>query len=142
MVKSASCSSSDHLLRTQPGSDFDHLKFILTVARKNGWDLAGLNLVPKDLPSDGPVMLTKKQLNEHNRLLKKVLQRFSEVITPPAPLDLERAILSKDKSKWLPWEREVVEKVGDWRLEMARARPEILRELGAAVQAASRLAGE
>jgi len=142
MVKSASCSGSDHVLRTQNDSNFDYLKFVLTVARKNGWDLAGLGLVPKDLPTDGPVALTKKQLNEHNRLVKRVLQRFSEVITPPAPLDLERAILSKDRSGWLPWEREVVEKVGDWRAEMARARPEIVRELGAAVQAASLSAGD
>jgi hypothetical protein len=140
MAKSASCSGSNHVLRKQHDSDFDYLKFVLTVARKNGWDLAELGLVPKDLPTAGPVTLTKKQLNEHNRLVKKALQPFSEVITPPAPLDLERSILNKDKNSWLPWEREVVEKVGDWRAEMTRARPDILRQLGVAVEAATRSA--
>jgi len=142
MVKSATCSGSDHVLSKQHDSGFDYVKIILTLARKNGWDLAGLDLVPKDLPTAGPVTLTKKQLNDHNRLVKKALQRFSKVITPPVPLDLERSILSKDQSSWLPWEREVVEKVGDWRSEIARARPEILRELGAAVQAAYHSADE
>lgn len=117
-------------------SGYDYVKLILTVAKKNGWDLEELDLIPKDIPVGDPVSFTRKEVTEHNRAVKKILQRYSRLLTPPVPLDLERSILSKEQSSWLPWEQDVMEKAGNWRQEMTRAKPEILEELGRAAKMA------
>ncbi|HMK36325.1 MAG TPA: hypothetical protein VK463_14720 [Desulfomonilaceae bacterium] len=108
---------------------YDHVKEIITIATQSGLDLAGLGLVPKDVSTPEQKILTKRQALDRNRLVKSVLRRFTRVLTPPAPLDLERSIRIKDESTWLPWEREVIEKIDQWRSEVTRAKPEIMKEL-------------
>lgn len=133
MVKGSS------LLKEVPASqqgltiDYDDVKAIVKLAKKNGWDLESLDLVTKDLKAPDHLRLTRKQVSERDRLIKSVIQRFSKVLTPPVPLDLERCILKKDKAAWLPWEKEVIEKVSLWRRDVAKARTEIAKELGRAV---------
>ena len=77
--------------------------------------------------------LSRKQVTERNRLVKSIFQRFSSILTPPIPSDLEQLIRSKDAGNWLPWEKEVIEKIGQWRDEIAKIRPEILNELSCAL---------
>lgn len=133
MVKGSSLlkevSASEHGLTI----DYDYAKTIVKLAKKNGWDLESLDLVTKDLKVPEHVRLTRKQVSERDRLIKSVIQRFSKVLTPPVPLDLERCILQKDKAAWLPWEKEVIEKVSLWRRDIAKVRTEIAKELARAV---------
>lgn len=109
--------------------NYDYVKAIVRIAKKNGWELDGLDLIPKDPHPDQEIKLTRKQITERDRLLKNILQRFAKLLTPPVPLDLERSILEKDESGRLPWEKDVIDKAAQWRRDMARIKPEILREL-------------
>jgi hypothetical protein len=113
----------------KPSGGYDYLKELINIARKNGWDLEGLGLVPKDLPLKEELILTKKQATERNRLVKSILQRFAKILTPPAPNELEAHILTKDRADWLPWEKEVMERLEKWRDEINELRPAILNEL-------------
>ena len=90
MAKIAS-NNSKRLSKGRSGrhSNYDILKEIVGIASKNGWDIESLGLVRCDLPQVGTVKLTSKQTQERNRLIRKVLRRYSNVLTPPVPPDLE-----------------------------------------------------
>ncbi len=133
MVKGESAGRCEALSKEFGESNYDYVKTVITIAKKNGWDLESLDLIPKDLPITGEVSLSRKQVTERNRLVKSIFQRFSSILTPPIPPDLEQSIRNKDAGNWLPWEKEVIEKSGQWRDEIAKIRPEILNELRCAL---------
>jgi len=108
---------------------YDDLKAIVTLAKKNGWDLESLGLIPKDLHPAKQTSLTRKQKQERDRLVRSIFKRFSSILIPPVPPDLEKSILHKEKDSWLPWEREVIERITSWRQEMNNVKPQILAEL-------------
>lgn len=62
--------------------------------------------------------LTKKQMKELFRFLRKIEHHYEECCTPPIPEELENSIRLKDQSEWLPWEREAIEKAEAWRAEL------------------------
>jgi hypothetical protein len=133
MVEVASAGSIEARSEELGGANYDYVKTMITMAKKNGWDLESLDLIPKGLPISREVALSRKQLTERNRLVKSIFQRFSDILTPPVPRDLEQSIRSKDAGNWLPWEKEVIDKIGQWRDEIAKIRPEILNELRSAL---------
>ena len=134
MVKGQSTARSGSSEKKTAAAEYDHLKAIITVSRKNGWDLESIGLIRKDLPLSNRVPLTRKQVIEHNRLLTSVLKRFSKILTPPVPLDLESHIKSKDEAALLPWEEEALQKVSRWRSEINRFKPQIIDELRRALE--------
>lgn len=109
--------------------EYDYLKQIVRIARTNGWDIRCLGLVSKDLPANPVEPLSKEEFRERNVLVKKILKRFGTVLTSPVPHDLEASIRKKTTDKWLPWEREAIDKVDAWRMETHRIKPELLTEL-------------
>jgi hypothetical protein len=133
MVKGESAGRCEARSKILGGANYDYLKTVITMAKKNGWDLESLDLIPKDLHIAGEASLSKKQVTERNRLVKSIFQRFSSILTPPIPPDLEQSIRNKDEGNWLPWEKEVIEKIGQWRDEIAKIRPEILKEIRCAL---------
>lgn len=114
-------------------TNYDYAKTVISMARKNGWDIQTLELIPKDLPVIAEASLSKSQVTERNRLIRRIFQRFGSVMTPPIPADLEQLIKSKDQGDWLPWEQEAMEKIGQWRDQIEKIRPEILNELRGAL---------
>lgn len=133
MVKAESLRDEDVSVgKSHSKANYDYLKEIIKIARKNGWDMKSLGLVRKDLPRSSTTPLTKKQFEERNRVVVDVLERFSDSLTPPVPPDLEKSILSRTKESWLPWEAEAIGKVDDWREELKRIKPEVLKELNRA----------
>jgi hypothetical protein len=128
MVKGVSVGRRETRSKELGGLNYDYAKTVITIAKKNGWDIETLDLIPKDLPAEAETNLSKKQATERNRLVKCILQRFSKILTPPIPSDLEQSIKSKDPSNWLPWEKEAIEKISQWRLAINKIRPEILKE--------------
>jgi len=108
---------------------YDYAKAAFQIAKKNGWDLASLDLVPRDFPVAEGSALTRQQVAERNRLVRGILERFGRLLTPPVPPGLERAILDKDQTGWLPWEREVIQKACSWRDDLKQIRHEIIDEL-------------
>lgn len=134
MVKGESVRRSESSSKKSGAGSYDYVKAVITIAKKNGWDLESLGIIARDLPQDKPVSLTKKQVSERNRLVKSILERFSRVLTPPVPADVEVHIRNKDARNLLPWEQEVLAKIDRWRDEVGRAKPEIAEELRRAVQ--------
>lgn len=133
MVKGTPAGRCEARSKELGGANYDYVKTVITIAKKNGWDLESLDLIPKDLPITGELSLSRKQVTERNRLVKSIFQRFSKILTPPIPSDLEQSIRGKDPSNWLPWEKEALEKIGQWRDEIAKIRPEVLKELRCAL---------
>lgn len=117
-------------------AQYDRVKAIITIAKKNGWDIEGLGLVPKDLSAE-PLTLTKKQIQQRNKLVKTILEKFSRALTSPVPPDLEEYIRNKDAESLLPWEKEALDKAAAWREAVAEIRPQILTELRRVLEATS-----
>jgi hypothetical protein len=59
--------------------------------------------------------LTKKQMKQLFRFLRKIEHHYEECCNPPIPEELEKSIRARDSSQWLPWEMEAIEKVDTWR---------------------------
>jgi hypothetical protein len=134
MVKAQSLERSGSSDEKTAAANYDRLKALITIAKKNGWDLESMGLVLKDLPASKTLSLTRKQVMEQNRLLKSILKRFSKILTPPVPLDLESHIKSKDETALLPWEAEALQKVRQWRNEISKVRPQMMEELRRALE--------
>ncbi len=134
MVKGQSLQRGSASDERNAAAKYDRVKALITIAKKNGWDLESMGLVLKDLPASKTLSLTRKQVMEQNRLLKNILKRFSKILTPPVPLDLETHIKSKDETALLPWEAEALQKVSQWRHEISEVKPEIMEELRRALE--------
>lgn len=62
--------------------------------------------------------LTKKDLKDLFKALRKVEHHYEECCNPPIPQALEKSIRNRDSSEWLPWELEAIEKVEIWRSDL------------------------
>lgn len=62
--------------------------------------------------------LTKKQMKQLFRFLRKIEHHYEECCTPPIPDELEKSIRGKESDRWLPWELEAIQKVDAWREEV------------------------
>lgn len=72
--------------------------------------------------------LTKKQMKQLFRFLRKVEKHYEECCEPPIPKELEESIRRRESSEWLPWEMEALEKVEAWREDL-RERKANAREM-------------
>jgi hypothetical protein len=66
--------------------------------------------------------LTKKQMKQLFRFLRKIEHHYEECCTPPIPEELEDSIRNRDSAEWLPWELEAIEKVDVWREQLQERR--------------------
>jgi len=62
--------------------------------------------------------LTKKQMKQLFRFLRKIEHHYEECCTPPIPDELEKSIRQRESDEWLPWELEAIDKVDAWREEL------------------------
>jgi len=72
--------------------------------------------------------LTKKQMKQVFRFLRKIEHHYEECCTPPIPEELETNIRKRETDEWLPWETEAIEKVDTWR-EALQGRRQNAREM-------------
>lgn len=133
MNKGESLQHSETSAEKSAPKAYDYIKTVVSIARKNGWDLDSLGLIEKDLPSEKTVALTRKQVLERNRQVKGILKKFSRILTPPVPNDLEQSLRNKKTENLLPWEEEVLEKAEKWRTQVKKVKPEIVEELRRAI---------
>lgn len=66
--------------------------------------------------------LTKKQMKQLFKFLRKIESHYEECCNPPIPEELELSIRNRDRSRWLPWEEEAIDKVEAWRSELDEKR--------------------
>ncbi len=133
MTKGESLQKNETSSEKSAALNYDYIRTVVSIAKKNGWDLDSLGLIEKDLPPAKPATLTRKQVLEQNRQVKGILKRFSRILTPPVPTDLEQSLKKKKQENLLPWEEEVLEKAAKWRKQVKKAKPEILQELRRAI---------
>lgn len=62
--------------------------------------------------------LTKKEMKQLFKFLRKIENHYEECRTPPIPAELEKSIRSRQSHDWLPWEQEAIEKVDGWRARL------------------------
>ncbi|MBI5568914.1 MAG: hypothetical protein HY914_03125 [Desulfomonile tiedjei] len=133
MGKGDSLQRADAASEATPSSNYDYFKAVVSMAKKNGWDIESLGLISEVRPVPPTPSLTRKEAMERSRLVRTVLKRFSRVLTPPVPVDLERSLREKDPKSLLPWEEEVLAKTDKWRIQFKDAEAEILDELRSAI---------
>jgi len=82
------------------------------------------NSLRKELFGEGERdrILSKKQMKELFKFLRKVEHHYELCYNPPIPEELEKSIRGKDPSGWLPWEMEAIDKVDAWREELQERR--------------------
>jgi hypothetical protein len=61
--------------------------------------------------------LTKKDMQDLARALRRIELQYAEYSKPPIPKALETSIRRRNDTDWLPWEMEAIEKVDVWREE-------------------------
>jgi hypothetical protein len=59
--------------------------------------------------------LTKKQMKQLFRFLRRIEKHYQECRRSPIPQELEESIRARDCSEWLPWEKEAIDKADAWR---------------------------
>lgn len=72
--------------------------------------------------------LSKREMKQLFRFLRKIETHYEECRTPPIPTELEKSIRSREAVEWLPWEQEAIEKVDGWRAQL-RERKLAAREM-------------
>lgn len=78
--------------------------------------------------------LTKSQMQQLFRFLRKVEKHYEACARPPVPEEMEKAIRSRDSSEWLPYEKEALEKVQAWREELQGRKGKARRMLDSALE--------
>ncbi len=59
--------------------------------------------------------LTKKEMLDLAKVLRKIELQYAEYSKPPIPKALETSIRRRNDADWLPWELEAIEKIDVWR---------------------------
>lgn len=72
--------------------------------------------------ADSDRSLTKNQMKQLFRFLRRVEKHYEACTKPPIPPELEASIRSRDSEEWLPWEMEAIEKVEVWREQLHQRR--------------------
>jgi len=74
--------------------------------------------------------LTKKEMKQLFRFLRKIEKDYEECSAPPIPEELEVSIRKRASSDWLPWELEAIEKIEVWREAIKQRRHDARQMLG------------
>ncbi len=77
--------------------------------------------------------LTKKEMQDLARVLRKIEIQYAEYARPPIPKALETSIRRRNDSDWLPWELEAIEKVEVWREELETKKEKLQQMLSKAL---------
>ncbi|HTY22973.1 MAG TPA: hypothetical protein VMC85_07575 [Desulfomonilaceae bacterium] len=78
--------------------------------------------------------LTKKEMQDLARSLRRIELQYAECAKPPIPKELESSIRRRNDTDWLPWELEAIEKVDVWREELQSKREKIRQMLDRALR--------
>lgn len=118
---------------SEPPGDFTknykYLKQLINKALKEGTPLEDLHLVQKHPQKKQLKRLSRKDLLRLLATIRRIKERYQELLQCPVPWQLERDILAKDPEDRLPWEDEALEKIEQWRNDVTSARAQVQKEL-------------
>jgi hypothetical protein len=120
MTQSASHASSGSFLDTYDFSlNYKYLKKLIEELKTEDSASVKKEIFGEQQPNR---TLTKKQMKQVFRFLRKIEHHYEECCTPPIPEELEKSIRKRDSSEWLPWELEAIEKIDVWRAALQERR--------------------
>jgi hypothetical protein len=118
---------------SEPPGDFNknykYLKRLINKALREGTPLEDLHLIEKQPPQRKTRQLSRKDLLRILSTIRRIKNRYQELLESPVPHELERDILAKSPEERLPWEEEALEKADKWRAEVEAVRLQVRREL-------------
>ncbi|MBI5249962.1 MAG: hypothetical protein HY912_10755 [Desulfomonile tiedjei] len=116
MTQSASHASSGNFLDAYDFSgNYNYLKKLIEELKTENSASVRKQIFGEDEPDR---TLTKKQMKQVFKFLRKIEHHYEECCTPPIPEELEKGIRKRDSADWLPWELEAIEKVDGWRVAL------------------------
>jgi len=110
-------------------SNYRHLKHLINKAIKEGTPLEELCLVPKNPARTKPRQLSRQDLVNLLRIIRKIKFQCEALLVSPVPRELERDIRMKTPDERLPWEVEALEKVDQWQRDVETVRYQVRAEL-------------
>lgn len=110
-------------------SNYRHLKRLINKALKEGTPLEELHLVPKDPATRPAKKLSRDDLVKLLHIIRRIRTRYQRLLQCPVPKELERDILDKAPEDRLPWEEEALEKIDQWKRDVASVREQVQKEL-------------
>ncbi|MFH1112820.1 MAG: hypothetical protein V1792_02770 [Pseudomonadota bacterium] len=135
MEKALSLHVADPARMDRVGSKSGNINESLGQAEANG-RLGSISGLVHSMPTAEPLSdQTDDLMRRRDQIVRRVLKRLEQVLKPPVPPEVERYIRTRDRSDWLPWEQEVIAKVGRWRSQLEKIGPELVEELSQAVRA-------
>jgi len=116
MSQSAFHASDGDLLQSYDfNQNYRYLKKLIQELKVENEQSLKLALFGED---ERELTLTKKQMKQLFRFLRKIEHHYEECCTPPIPDELEKSIRQRESDEWLPWELEAIDKVDAWREEL------------------------
>jgi hypothetical protein len=110
-------------------SNYSYLKGLINKALKEGTPLESLHLVQKHSESKKPKRLSREDLLKLLQSIRRIRSRYQRLLECPVPKELERDILAKSEEERLPWEDEALERIEQWRRDVASVRNKVRAEL-------------
>ncbi len=118
---------------SEPPGDFTsnylYLKKLINKALKEGTPLEDLHLIQRHPAEKKPKRLSRDDLIKLLHIIRRIKARYQRLLQCPVPRELERDILAKPSRERLPWEEEALEKIEQWRIDVAAVRVKVRREL-------------
>jgi hypothetical protein len=111
------------------GDNYRRLKKLINKALKEGAPIEELRLIPKSSGEAPGRILSREDLLNLLRVIRRIRVKYQELLDPPVPKELEKHIREKGEIDRLPWETEALEKIDRWRLDVSEVRAHVQREL-------------
>jgi hypothetical protein len=84
-------------------------------------------LIERNAPYLTTGRLNQRQTKLVKSFFKALRHRTPDCFSPPVPAELEASIRIRDKSTWLPWEAEAIQKIELWRGDISCIRRHLAR---------------
>jgi len=129
--------SASHALteKSREAYDFNrnyrYLKSLIEELRRENSESVGKEIFGE---AERDKCLTKKQMKQLFRFLRKIEKHYEACSKPPIPPELEASIRRRDSDEWLPWEMEAIERVEVWREELQQQRQKARDMLNTALE--------
>lgn len=99
--------------------NYHYLKTLLGELRKENTESVAEQIFGE---TERDKRLSKKEMKQLFRFLRKIEKHYEECSAPPIPKELEASIRNRESCDWLPWELEAIEKIEAWRDELKQRR--------------------
>jgi hypothetical protein len=113
---------------TEFRENYRFLSELIDCKEKNNSFKRGLRaLIERNAPYLTAQRLNRRQMKLVKGFLKGLKHKNPDCFSPPVPAELEASLRIRDKSTWLPWEAEAIQKIELWRGDISCIRRYLAR---------------